>query len=802
MLILRLLGGLVLETGDIPAGRASQKRRLALLAVLASRPGVPISRDKLLALFWPEVVTEEARHRLSAALYDLRRALGDQVIVARGDEVFVPDGVIDCDTVQFDAAVHAGDWHLATQLYRGPFLDGVHMEDAPEFDEWVEQRRTQFARSFSRSLEEWARESTARGDSASAVDAWARLAGTDPLNDRLALGLMKAFEAAGNRAGALRHAAQHEERLRNDLGVEPDQSVRKFAASLLVEPRELSRDLSPPVRSADAPAVIAAAPPVNVPLGPLASGLWPRGAWLTRAAIVVGLLVAPFALRSMFALPDESGGAPRALVAFNEGEAHLQSGRFDLALAAFEHAVQLDSSYAPAHFQLAVATLWADQPGDRINARVHEAVVRRDRLDEHTRILLDGFIAWRQGAWHEAENMYRRALTMSPASLQARHDLGEVLFHYNAPQGRSIDEARIEFERVLAGNPRHYGALWHLAQIAARDGRRDDVAQLTDRLLALEPDSIRALEVQVLRAAALKDAATLDRIVERLQDADESLLFGIGWRLAVFGRNFDAADRVFGILTAARRGPQAHALGHSQRLYLALARGNNASANAQFAALGSLRDAGVPLGWLTLLAASVPDGPVGMPQVQALRDSLARIMSADPSLATLALHRRWELLTTLGAASAMLGDSTVAELIARQIERLPLSETDTVTRSDVNTGRAATIRALQARQAGRPHEVLRWTERSLIYRWFGNALTDPIAGYGLERYMRAEALLAVGRLDEADAWFASIGDHDPSDLVFLPASLRHRAQIASDRGDRTAMLRFQTHLGELRSVTP
>lgn len=814
MFTLRLLGGLALVTEqDKPVGRAAQKLRLALLAVLASRPGVAITRDKLLALFWPEVASDEARHRLSAALYDLRRALGDNVLVTRGDEVSIPAGAICCDAVEFETAVGTGDWDTATQLYRGPFLDGVHIEHAPDFEEWVDQRRNQLARSYSRALEEWAVVCAARGDHGSAVEAWQRLADTDPLNDRLALGLMKAFEAAGNRAGSLRHAALHELRLRTDLGVEPDQTVRMFAAALLAEPRVASKDPSAelrpafpssPPRAFEAPPTPEAAglPPSAFRLPPLSRfRLPPLSKLLTRAVMLTGLLLAPFAIRSMFALPGASGDVS-ALAALRQGQSHLSSGRFDLAVASFERAVQVDSSLAPAHFQLAVATLWADQPGDRIDARVRQAVVRRDRLDDHTRMLLDGFIAWRRGEWHEAEAVYRRALTMNPASLQARHDLGEVLFHYNAPQGRSIDEARAEFERVVSADPRHYGALWHLAQLAARDRRREDVARLTDRLLALEPDSIRALEVQVLRAGALDDSAALDRLIERLQDADESLLFGIGWRLAVFGHDFQAADRVFSLMTSSRRGPHARALGHAQRLYVALAQENAVSANAQLAALYGLPDAGVAVGWHTLLAAAAPGGPVGLPQLRSLRDSLASMLRVDPSLKTLSLYRRLELLSTSGAASALLGDSAMALAIADRLERLPLGEADSLTGSVMKVGRAATIRALQARQAGRPDEVVRLTERTLVYRWFGIALTDPVLGFGMERYIRAEALLAVGRVEEADAWFASIGDHDPSDLVFLAASLRQRARIAASRGDLTAAQRFEAHLGELRFISP
>jgi DNA-binding SARP family transcriptional activator len=70
MFSFKLLGGALVEGPRGPlGGRVSQRRRLALLAVLALAGGRPLSRDKLLALFWPESDTERARHSLASLLY-------------------------------------------------------------------------------------------------------------------------------------------------------------------------------------------------------------------------------------------------------------------------------------------------------------------------------------------------------------------------------------------------------------------------------------------------------------------------------------------------------------------------------------------------------------------------------------------------------------------------------------------------------------------------------------------------------------------------------------------------------------
>ncbi|MGD3762639.1 winged helix-turn-helix domain-containing protein, partial [Xanthomonas citri pv. citri] len=88
MFSLKLLGGAIIEGPQgLLAGRASQRRRLALLCVLARVRERPISRDKLLALFWPESDSERARHSLADSLYQLRKELGDNAILSTGDDL-------------------------------------------------------------------------------------------------------------------------------------------------------------------------------------------------------------------------------------------------------------------------------------------------------------------------------------------------------------------------------------------------------------------------------------------------------------------------------------------------------------------------------------------------------------------------------------------------------------------------------------------------------------------------------------------------------------------------------------------
>ncbi|HJR62689.1 MAG TPA: winged helix-turn-helix domain-containing protein, partial [Gemmatimonadaceae bacterium] len=217
MIRLKLFGGISLESDEGPiSGRATQRRRLALLALLAAAPTGAVSRDRIIATLWPESDTAEARHLLSVALYELRRALGEEAIVTVGDDVRLDASMVETDVGEFREALDRGDLARAVWLYTGPFLDGVFVSGASEFERWTEVERERLARAFASALETLADERTARGDLRGAVELWRRRAAHDLADSSVARRLIASLAAAGDRAGALQQARLHETLLREE----------------------------------------------------------------------------------------------------------------------------------------------------------------------------------------------------------------------------------------------------------------------------------------------------------------------------------------------------------------------------------------------------------------------------------------------------------------------------------------------------------------------------------------------------------------------------------------------------------
>jgi TolB-like protein len=233
MLRLRTLGGVAVEgeTGPI-GGAAAQRKSLALLVLLAVAGDRGISRDRLLAYLWPETEPERAAHRLTQALYALRRSLQVGGLFLGSAELRMNDELMGSDVAEFVVARRAGELDRAVALYGGPFLDGFFLRGAPEFERWVDNERAGLARDYAEALETLAAEAVARGNLRQAAEWWRRLADHDPLSSRVTVHLMSALAAAGSRAEAIERARSYQELIQRELNAAPNPSVLALAQQL------------------------------------------------------------------------------------------------------------------------------------------------------------------------------------------------------------------------------------------------------------------------------------------------------------------------------------------------------------------------------------------------------------------------------------------------------------------------------------------------------------------------------------------------------------------------------------------
>jgi serine/threonine-protein kinase len=230
MFRLEAFGGLAVVDGA-GAEVATQPRRLALLALLAVAGSRGLTRAKIQAYLWSESAADSARHGLEQLLYYLRRQSAADVFLGP-DPLRLNPSVISSDVAAFEQALARGVPAEAAALYRGPFLDGFFLSDAPEFERWVEDERSRLAASYREVLHDLAQQEGECGCHTAAVGYWRRLVAVDPLSTGAVLGLMQAMVAAGDRAGAVRLAHDHEARIREEFGNSLSPEVSAYAARL------------------------------------------------------------------------------------------------------------------------------------------------------------------------------------------------------------------------------------------------------------------------------------------------------------------------------------------------------------------------------------------------------------------------------------------------------------------------------------------------------------------------------------------------------------------------------------------
>lgn len=263
MIRFRILGGLELRDteGNEVRSVLAQPRRTALLACLAlSGETGFLRRDTLMGRLWPDSPQDRARHSLNQALYGLRRSLGQNAVVSRGnDEVGIDPQAIWCDVRAFAAALREDRSEEALELYRGELLPGFFLSDASTFERWLEQARSHLRSEAVQAAWNLTDRAERQADLAGAIG-WARRAvALSGEEERGVRRLLRLLDRTGDRAGAVRVYEAFARRVRADPGVEPSPETE----ALIREIRGPQPESAPePTR----PSLPAAPPQPSLPL--------------------------------------------------------------------------------------------------------------------------------------------------------------------------------------------------------------------------------------------------------------------------------------------------------------------------------------------------------------------------------------------------------------------------------------------------------------------------------------------------------------------------------------------------------
>ena len=467
-----------------------------------------------------------------------------------------------------------------------------------------------------------------------------------------------------------------------------------------------------------------------------------------------------------------------ALKAYLEGEAHWRAVRLPEAIESFERAVMLDSTFALAWYRLAVASSWearVDLARDAIErARRHGAT-----LSEHDRRLVDAYHAIVQHDGEEVERRYRSIVADYPSDLEAWGGLGEMWFHGNPVRGRSFTESRQAWEHILRLEPTNMGAAWHLAQVAAREGRRAELDSLVTRIQSSSSGGAE-LSLRAIHATALGDSTEVAALIPELRAADDYTLIITVWRVALFSTDIESVVRYAALLTEPRRPREVRAVGHVLLAHLELAGGRWRGALAQLSELETIHPSWA-IEYRALLAAS-PFLDLPAAELAKIRDAVAT-WNAQPGTSVTSGAALWvnahaelhpQLRTYLvGVLSARIRDRARADQARDELARRQGdSDADKLARAQ-----ARGIEAEWKRGEDDVRGALGALERAPFQVDFGSGRVSAFHALGRERFLRAELLHSLERHDEALGWYRGLGEIFPYDIIYVAPSHLRQAEI-------------------------
>jgi DNA-binding SARP family transcriptional activator/predicted ATPase len=237
---LLLLGKPQILQDGVPVTRFVYNKALALLVYLAVTKR-PHSRESLAGLFWGEMPDMAAKANLRKILSVLREIAASNIEIDRQEVSFNRDSNYWLDTGIFESKLQDPTPNLftpaeipdqnvklldeAVQLYKGEFLEGFYVRDAPAFEEWVLPERERLRQRMLQALYRLAAYHTDRGHYARGIAYTTRLMTLEPWHEEVHQQMMLLLALTGQRSAALNQFEICRRLLADELGVQPNRDT-------------------------------------------------------------------------------------------------------------------------------------------------------------------------------------------------------------------------------------------------------------------------------------------------------------------------------------------------------------------------------------------------------------------------------------------------------------------------------------------------------------------------------------------------------------------------------------------------
>ena len=258
------LGGLRLTQGEKDLTNQVSAKAQALFCYLSITKKTH-TRQAIAGLFWPEKPEDDARRSLRVDLAKMPDALKSHLIITRSQLTFDQDSRYTIDVESFeqflrlppelDSATERNRLREAVDLYKGEFLDGVDIWDAPEFETWMIRQRERFNRMVVHSLDRLVDIYIEERSYVKGIEYVNRLLRLSRWREKAHRQLMWLLARSGQRGAALTQYDTCVEILAEEFGVEPSEETEQLYLQIreMDSQSQLTRPLPPLTVESDIP---------------------------------------------------------------------------------------------------------------------------------------------------------------------------------------------------------------------------------------------------------------------------------------------------------------------------------------------------------------------------------------------------------------------------------------------------------------------------------------------------------------------------------------------------------------------
>jgi len=221
-LSVRTLGGFQLLRRGVPVPHSAWQSRKArdLLKIMIARRAVPVTREQLCDLLWPDVDRDRSAARLSVALSTLRSVLDpqrshptDHYLVSQGSSVWLRRNVLDIDVDAFLARANAALAGRAGAISGAGAVDALAAAEAAytgdfceedRYADWATVLREEARAAYVAVTRALAQRYAGAADHETAARFLLRLLACEPYDEQAHLLLVRELDAAGRHGDARR----------------------------------------------------------------------------------------------------------------------------------------------------------------------------------------------------------------------------------------------------------------------------------------------------------------------------------------------------------------------------------------------------------------------------------------------------------------------------------------------------------------------------------------------------------------------------------------------------------------------